>query len=184
MMNGIILRDFFRKVVTVYLDDICLYNRSMDEILEHLRHVLQCFKIKGLKLLRLKKCSFCIQEKEYLLGYTMSNGRIPVSTENVFANAYDAKGRSHFLAILQLIYAKFIHQFSNVTAPLTDLLRKSHSQKITQMLARLEAFEILKLQLISAPCVILLEVRSDATLTVATYASFVDTTTLMLQDQG
>jgi hypothetical protein len=49
--------------------------------------------------------------------------------------------------------------------------------------ACLEAFETLKLRLISAPCLIILEVRSDAILTVAADASTVGTATL-LQDHG
>jgi hypothetical protein len=54
MMNDI-MRDILHKFIIVYLDDICVYSRTMDEHLEHLRIVLQSFKKKGLKL-RLKKC--------------------------------------------------------------------------------------------------------------------------------
>jgi hypothetical protein len=52
------------------------------------------------------------------------------------------------------------------------------------MHACLEAFETLKLRLISAPCLILPEVSSDATFTVATYASSMGIATVILQDQG
>jgi hypothetical protein len=51
-------------------------------------------------------------------------------------------------------------------------------------LACLEAFETLMLRLISAPCMILPEVSSDATCTVATYALSVGIASLLLQDQG
>jgi hypothetical protein len=64
-------------------------------------------------------------------------------------------------------YAIPIHHFSDLTTPLTDLLRKSLPHKVTLTHACLEAFETLKLRLISAPCVILPEVNSDATFTVA-----------------
>jgi cell fate regulator YaaT (PSP1 superfamily) len=64
MMDDI-LRDFLHKFVTVYLDDVCIYNRNMEEHLEHLRLVLQRFKNEGLKL-RLKKCFFGLQEMEHL----------------------------------------------------------------------------------------------------------------------
>jgi hypothetical protein len=61
---------FLHKFVTVYLDDVCIYSRTMKEHLEHLRLVLQLrFKEEGLKL-RLKKCFFGLQEMEYL-GYTV-----------------------------------------------------------------------------------------------------------------
>jgi hypothetical protein len=52
------------------------------------------------------------------------------------------------------------------------------------MLACLEAFETLKLRLISAPCVVLPEVSSDAMFTVDTDASTLGIATVMLQDQG
>jgi hypothetical protein len=69
MMNDR-FRDFLHKFVTVYLDDVCVYSRSLEKHLEHLRLVLQRFQEEGLKL-RLKKCFFGLQEMEYL-GYTSS----------------------------------------------------------------------------------------------------------------
>jgi hypothetical protein len=81
-------------------------------------------------------------------------------------------------------YFIFIHHFSDLTAPLTDLLRKSPPHKVTLTHARLEAFETLKLRLVSAPCLSLPEISSDATFTVATDASTVGIATLLLQDQG
>jgi hypothetical protein len=64
MMNDV-LRDFLHKFVTVYLDDVCIYSRTLEEHLVHLRLVLQRFKEEGLKL-RLKKCFFGLQEMEYM----------------------------------------------------------------------------------------------------------------------
>jgi hypothetical protein len=81
-------------------------------------------------------------------------------------------------------YVRFIHHFNDLTAPLTDVLRKSKPQKVTLTPACLEAFETLKLRLISAPSLILPEVNSDATFTVVTYASTMGIAAMMLQDQG
>jgi hypothetical protein len=128
MINDI-LRDFLHKFVIVYLDDACVCNRTLDERLEHFGLVLRHFKEKGLKLLRLEKCVFGLQEMEYL-GYNVSAGKI-ISFDNesrghcILASAYDAKGSSKFRAILQLI-CQIIHHFIDfTTAPLTDFLRKS-----------------------------------------------------------
>jgi hypothetical protein len=131
MMNDI-LRDFLHKFVTVYLDDVCIYSRSLEEHLEHLRLVLQRFKEEGLNL-RLKKCFFGLQEMEYL-GYTVSAGKISVSTKKVEAVAdwpmpKTQKEVRNFVQFCNF-YARFIHHFSDLTAPLTDLLRKSSHRRL------------------------------------------------------
>jgi hypothetical protein len=69
-MTNDVIRDFLHKFVTIYLDDVYVYNRTVGEHLEHLRRVLWRFKEEGLKL-RLKKCFFDLYEME-CLGYTMS----------------------------------------------------------------------------------------------------------------
>jgi hypothetical protein len=175
MVNDI-LRDFLHKFVPVYLDDVCIYSRTLKEHLEHLRLVLQRFKEEGLKL-RLKKCFFGLQEMEYL-GYTMSAGKSSVSTKKVEAVA------DWLVPETQKEVRSFVHHFSDLTAPLTDLLRKSQPQKVTLTSTCLEAFETLKLRLISAPCLILPEVGSDAAFTVAIDASTVGIAAVLLQNQG
>jgi hypothetical protein len=152
MMNDI-LRDFLHKFVIVYLDDVCIYSRTLEEHMEQLRLVPQRFKEEGLKS-RLKKCFFGLQEMEYL-GYTVLAGKISVSTKKVEAVAYlpvptTPKEVRSFVQFCNF-YARFIyHHFSDLTAPLTDLLQKSKPQKVTLALDYLEAFETLKLRLISA----------------------------------
>jgi hypothetical protein len=185
MMNDI-LRDFLHKFVTVYLDDVCKYGSTLEEHLEHLRLVLGRFKEEGLKL-RLKKCFFGMQEMEYL-GYNLSAGKNSVSTKKVEAVAswLVPTTQKEVRSFVQFcyFYARFIHHFSDLTAPLTDLLWKSQPQKVTLTPTCLEAFETLKLRLISAPCLILPGVSSDATFTVATDASTVGIASVMLQDLG
>jgi hypothetical protein len=108
---------------------------------------------------------------EYL-GYTVPARKISVSTKQVEAVAdwQVPTTQKEVRSFVQLcnFYARFTHHFSDLTAPLTDLLRKSQPQKATLTPACLEAFETLKLRLISAPCLILPEVGSGAIFTVAT----------------
>jgi hypothetical protein len=108
----------------------------------------------------LKKCFFGLQDME-CLGYTVSTGKISVSINKVEAVAKwpmsttQNKARS----FVQLFY---VNHFSDLTASLTDLHRKSQPHKITLALACLEAFETFKLRLISGPCLILQKVILDA----------------------
>jgi hypothetical protein len=67
MMNDI-MRDCLYKFITVYLDDVCVYSRTLEEHMEHLRLVLKRFK-EGLEL-RLKEYFSGLQDMEYL-GYTL-----------------------------------------------------------------------------------------------------------------
>jgi hypothetical protein len=46
LMNDI-LRDFLHKFVIVYLDDVCVFSRTVDGHMEHMRMVLQRFKAEG-----------------------------------------------------------------------------------------------------------------------------------------
>jgi hypothetical protein len=56
-MMSDIFRDFLHKFVKIFLDDVCVYNRTLEELFVHLRIVLQRFKEQCLKS-RLKKCFF------------------------------------------------------------------------------------------------------------------------------
>jgi hypothetical protein len=49
LMNGI-LRDVLHKLVSVYLDGVCVYTCTLKEYLEHLRLLLLRFEEEGLKL--------------------------------------------------------------------------------------------------------------------------------------
>jgi hypothetical protein len=71
-----------------------------------------------------------------------------------------------------------------MAAPLANLLGKSQPQKIVITPTCMEPSETRKLRLISAPCVVLLEVGSDATLTVAISVSAVGIAAVLLQDHG
>jgi hypothetical protein len=182
MMNDI-LRDFFHKFVIVYLDDAYIYSRTHDEHVEHLRLVLQRFKEEGLEL-RLKKCFFGLQEMNILaimcplveIQFRQRKSR-PLQTCQCLK-------RIRRFSVSCNSATSTPDLFSDLTAPLTGLLRKSQPHTVTLTLACLEAFETLELRPISAPCLMRPEVRSDATFAVATYASSLGIAAFMLQDQG
>jgi hypothetical protein len=107
------------KFITICLDDDCLFNRTLENRLEHMRIVLQRFKEEGLKF-RLKKCFFGLQEIESPQKKTRSH-----ATKKVEAVAYwplptTQKEVRNFVQFCNFYYAIFIHHFSDLTTPLSD----------------------------------------------------------------
>jgi hypothetical protein len=125
MMNDI-LRDYLHMFVNVYLYDVCAYCRTLKNHVEDMRMALHRFKEEGSKL-RLKKCFFGKRGVEYL-SYNVPAPTISVSTKKVgrrrLASVSTQKEVCSFVQFWNF-NTMFIHHFSDLTAPLTDLLRKS-----------------------------------------------------------
>jgi hypothetical protein len=82
-------------------------------------------------------------------------------------------------------YAKCIHQFSDMLAPLMGLLRKSQPDKVAMTSPCSEASETLKLRvIISAPCFIFPKIGQDVMFTVARDAATLTIAPVKLQDKG
>jgi hypothetical protein len=82
LMNHVLCA-FIGKFVFMYFDDILVYNKNLDEHIEHLRcvlNVLRCEKFYD----NFKKCTFCM-EKVIFLRYVVSTKGIEVDEEKVKA---------------------------------------------------------------------------------------------------
>jgi hypothetical protein len=69
LMNEV-LRPFIGLFVVVYFDDILIYNKSMEEHLEHLCAVFDALRAAHL-FANIKKCMFCTQ-RVLFLGYVVT----------------------------------------------------------------------------------------------------------------
>jgi hypothetical protein len=76
LMNGVFC-EYLDKFVQVFIDDIVIYSRTMEEHDEHLRLVLQC--LREHKLYKLSKCSF-YQSRTHCLGHAISGEGIAVGS--------------------------------------------------------------------------------------------------------
>ena len=82
LMNQIFV-DELNSFNLVYLDDILMYSRSMEEDWRHLRQALQ--RLRDAKLYgRLQKCEFLKDRVDYL-GFEISLERVHASPEKVKA---------------------------------------------------------------------------------------------------
>ena len=82
LMNEV-LKKFLGKFVIVYLDDILIFKKTLDEHLLHIRRVLERLREEKM-LINLKKCSFVKRELVYL-GFVISSEGLKMDLEKVKA---------------------------------------------------------------------------------------------------
>ena len=148
-----IFSDFCEKICEVFMDDFSVYGSSFDVCLSNLDRVLQRCEETNLVLNR-EKFHFMVNEC-IVLGHKVSERGIEVDKAKDDAIEKmpcpkDIKGIRSFLGHAGF-YRRFIKDFSKLSRPLTNLLQKDVPFVFYDVC--LEAFEILKKALISAPIV-------------------------------
>jgi hypothetical protein len=126
LMNGV-FREYLDKFIQVFIDDILIYSRTMEEHDEHLRLVLQCLQEQKLYG-KLSKCSF-YQSKIHYLGHLIFGEGIIVDPTKVEAimdwptltNSMEV----HSFMGLAGYYRLFVKGFSKIENPITELKKKN-----------------------------------------------------------
>ncbi|GBG79191.1 hypothetical protein CBR_g28908 [Chara braunii] len=116
-------RPMLDQSVLVYLDDILVYRRTLEDHLEHLRRVLETLRPTKYKANR-DKCEFVRQELEYLGHFVTPEGISPLSGKiqaiqewSELRNVTDVRS---FLGLVGY-YQRFIKGYSKIAAHLTKL---------------------------------------------------------------
>lgn len=129
LMNNV-LKEYLDKFVLVYLDDILIYSKNMDEHIRHIRLIfdqLRSHKLYG----KLSKCEFLRSRVEYL-GHMVSAEGVSVEEQKVKAitNWETPKSKTDVQAFLGLVnyYRRFIKNCSGISKPLTVLCGKNPFQ--------------------------------------------------------
>lgn len=124
----------------VYLDDIIIYSNSLQEHIDTLRKVFKRLRQTNFKV-TLDKCEFLRKEVLYL-GHKITKNGLEPNDDKVKAvlNFPLPQTPTEIKSFLGLIgyYRKFI-DFSKITQPLTNCLKKKNKVEITP--AYIEAFE-------------------------------------------
>ena len=149
LMNAV-FRPYLRKFVLVFFDDILVFSKSLDMHLQHLRLVLSLLLQHQLYAKR-SKCVFGILELEYL-GHIISGQAVSADPKKLSAMKEwpfptTVKALHGFLGLTGY-YRKFIHQYSQIVAPLTALLKK---KAFVWSLQAEEAFQALKVACCQPP---------------------------------
>jgi hypothetical protein len=160
-MNDI-FRKWFDDFVVIYIDDILVYNNSMEEHVEHLRKVFQRLRENKLYA-KFEKCEFGVTKVDFL-GHTITQKGLKMDDCKVKAILDWELPRSisalrSFLGLTSY-YRKFIKNFAKIVMLLTNLLKKSSGTYDWDGVCG-EGFETLKGILVKAPMLKLLDFDKD-----------------------
>ncbi len=147
----LVLRGLQWETLLIYLDDIIILGKGVDESLDRLEAVFQCLFSYGLKL-KPSKCHL-LKEEVTFLGHVVSGKGIRPNPSLISdVKAWNPPTSVHELkAFLGLCnyYRKFVPAFSELASPLNELLRKEAAFLWTE--EHQNAFTQLKVKLTSAP---------------------------------
>jgi hypothetical protein len=150
LMNSVFMPEL-DKFIVVFIDDILIYSRSMEEYEEHLRIVLQRLRDHQMYV-KFSKCVFCIKEVPFL-GHVVSPEGIVVDPSKVkevleWKPPTTVSEVQSFLGLADY-YHQFIPNFSKIMKPITELLKKGNKYLWSE--ACDEAFKHLNRLLTTSP---------------------------------
>ena len=160
LMNRV-CRPFLDKSVIVFIDDILVYSRTIEDHRRHLREVLDTLRKEKLYA-KFSKCEFWLREVQFL-GHLVGMDGIKVDPAKIEAvkKWETPKTPTEIRSFLGLAgyYRRFIQDFSKIATPLTKLTRKT--EPFVWSGKQEEAFLTLKNLLCEAPILSLPEGNED-----------------------
>merc|ERR1711893_274924 len=137
--------------VVVYLDDVVIFSKTLEEHLGHLKVVLERFKKSGLKL-KPRKCELCRDKVEYL-GHTVSPEGVGTKDDLIekvqnWDTPRTVRQVRQFLGLCNY-YHPYVESYSEIVEPTIRLTDKGAKFVWTPQCQ--EAFETLKVKLTTAP---------------------------------
>ncbi|XP_015762141.1 PREDICTED: uncharacterized protein LOC107341253 [Acropora digitifera] len=150
-LMGHILRGLEYRLALIYIDDIVIFSKSIEEHLTHLEEVFRRLRDANVKL-NPEKCSFVKQRIVYLGHVVTTEGIFPdpskVEVVKNFPTPASLKELKSFLGLANY-YQRFIKGFSEIASPLNAITKKGVKFFWSESCAN--TFDRLKRALISAP---------------------------------
>ncbi len=181
MMNDL-LGEYLDKFVLVFLDDILVYSRSIEEHAEHLKKVFQ--KLRDHRLFaKASKCDVATTTIEFLGQQITPKGMAPTEAKLRAVREWERPRNVHevrsFLGFANY-YRRFVRMFAHLASPLTELTKKGVGWQWGPFQRR--AFQELKDALCAAP--ILQYPEPTLPYSVVTDASKTAVGGILMQDRG
>ena len=149
----------------IFLDDILVYSKNLQDHIDHVRRTLQILREHRLYA-KVSKCAFFRHEVDYLGHVVTAVGIHPGPMKVQAVRDWKTPETVHdiwsFLGLAGY-YKRFIPQFARIAAPLTELTKKAVSWRWS--LREGEAFKELKDALLSAPVLQLADAAKEYTVT-------------------
>ncbi|CAM5118574.1 unnamed protein product [Eretmochelys imbricata] len=141
------------EYAATYLDDVAIFLDSWAEHLEHLKKLFERIWEAGLTV-KAKKCQIGLNRVTYL-GHQVGQGTIsPLQAKVDAIQKWPVpKSKKQVLSFLGLAsyYRRFVPQYSQIAAPLTDLTKKKQPNAVQWTEESQKAFNQLKATLMSDP---------------------------------
>lgn len=154
-MMSQVLRPYLDRFVVLFVDDILCFSRSEAEHLGHLEAVLRTLQQHKLYV-KLTKCRFGLREVDFL-GHVISADGIKVDPAKTSAVQEwpTPQNPQHVRQFLGLAgyYRKFVQNFADLSAPLTELTKTDYRWRWTEEVEQ-RAFEAVKKALSSPPVLV------------------------------
>jgi hypothetical protein len=155
LMNEV-LKDFIGKFVIVYLDDILIFSKTEADHLKHLATVMKRLQQEKL-LINMKKSPF-MKIKLIYLGFVISAYKLKMDLDKVEVIKNWTSPKSIFEVRsfhgLASFYRKFIRNFSGISAPMMDTVKKRHKAFHWTEEAE-KSFNLLKRKITEQPILVL-----------------------------
>jgi hypothetical protein len=133
LMNKVFM-EYLDRFVVVFIDDILIFSKTMEEHEGHLRLVLEKLRSNQLYA-KFGKCEFWLTEVAFL-GHVISAGGVSVDTGKVkdVLNWMPPTTISEIRSFLGLVgyYRRFIKDFSKIAKPMMKLLEKNKAFEWTK----------------------------------------------------
>lgn len=166
--------------VFIYLDDIVIATETLEDHFRLLKEVAKRLARAGLTI-SVQKSRFCRRQVKYL-GYLLTENGLAIDGSKLepILNYPRPKSIRDVRRLMGLIgfYQKFVNNYSHITTPITDLLKKSKKFKWTTEAE--QALDQLKSVLTSSP--VLANPRYDLPFIIETDASQLAVGAALLQD--